>query len=97
MLGNVPNLYVVAGANPRCRMNNLTLCRNLPYFTKCVNRFIRIVAPSHPYTNFVIRQGCVGAPHRDTRNGPFPTAILSLTKPSPGEGLWFQDILGRVL
>ena len=96
MLGNAPNLYVVAGANPRCRMNILTLSRNLPYFTQCVNRFLNRVAASHPYTNFVIRQGCVGTPHRDTRNAPFPTAILSLTKPSPGEGLWFQDILGRV-
>ena len=96
MLGQAPNQYVVAGANPRCRMNILTLSRNLPFFTHCVNRFINMTAPSHSYTNFVIRQGCVGTPHRDTRNGPFPTAIMSLTKPSPGEGLWFQDNLGRV-
>ena len=75
-------------------MNNLSFSRSLPYFTRCVNCFLRREAPRHVYTNFILRRGCVGAPHRDTRSGPFPTAVLALTTTHKDEGL--QDHLGRV-
>ena len=48
MLGQAPNQYVVAGANPRCRMNILTLSRNLPFFTHCVNRSLTWLLPHTP-------------------------------------------------
>ena len=38
-----------------------------------VNRFVRTIAPQHPYSTFLLRVGALDVPHRDTKNGPFPT------------------------
>ena len=68
----------------------------IPYLCMLVNRFIRTLSPAHPYSTWTLKQGCREGPHRDTRNGPTESWILSLTHSEPGEGLWIADRIGRV-
>ena len=94
--GETVNWYLVGGCNPRCNKATLTFCTDAPYATLVINRFIRATAPTHPFSKFLLRIGAVDKPHRDTKNGPFPTMIMNLHEGSPKEGLWLQDPLGTV-
>ena len=89
-------LFVVGGANPRSASQLLNLCNSHPYFVKVVNRFLRAVSPLHKYSTFTIRRGCAFSVHRDLRNGPCPSLVLSLSEGNPGDGLLLHDKLGTV-
>ena len=66
----------------------------VPNFLKVVNRFLCSLAPHFRYTTFVVRDRCMSRPHRDCRNGPQPSLLVSLTPTRPHEGLWLQDPMG---
>ena len=89
-------LFVVGGPNPRSASYLLNLCDSHPYFVKVVNRYLRAVSPLHKYSTFTIRRGCSCLVHRDLRNGPCPSLVLSLSEGNPGDGLWLHDKLGTV-
>ena len=93
---NEGHTYIVSGANPRGSDAILSHCIETPYMAMIVNRFIRTLAPMHPYSTWVIRQGCRGNPHRDIRNGPIDSWIVSLTQCKPRDGSWIADRIGRV-
>ena len=89
--GNNGSCYVVGGASPRCRDSLLTLSIDLPYFNFAVNKYLCWAAPNHKYTTFVLRRGAIEAPHRDTRNAPFPSLVQAFTTPNWNtDGLWVQ-------
>ena len=94
--GNDRSLYVVSGTNARSSDSVLAQCLDTPYLCMLVNRFIRTQSPAHPYSTWTLKQGCREGPHRDTRNGPTESWILSLTHCESGEGLWIADRIGRV-
>ena len=86
--------YLVSGANPRCSEAVLTHSRDSPYMTMLVNRFIHSFSPKHPYSSWVLRKGSTQKPHRDIRNGPFDSWIISLSPSKPSDGLWVADRVG---
>ena len=95
--GNNGSCYVVGGASPRCRDSLLTLSIDLPYFNFAVNKYLCWAAPNHKYTTFVLRRGAIEAPHRDTRNAPFPSLVQAFTTPNWNtDGLWVQDPVGTI-
>ena len=57
--GTEGSTYIVSGANPRCSDAVLSHCIETPYMSMIVNRFIRTLSPMHPYSTWVLRQGCV--------------------------------------
>ena len=65
-----------------------------PYMTMLVNRFIHSFSPQHPYSSWVLRKGSMQKPHRDIRNGPFDSWIISLSPSKPSDGLWVADRVG---
>ena len=79
--------YLVSGANPRCSEVVLTHSRDSPYMTMLVNRFIHSFSPKHLYSSWVMRKGSTQKPHRDIRNGPFDSWIISLSPSKPSDGL----------
>ena len=61
------------------------------------NKFMARQCPTHLYSAFVIRRGGITTVHRDCRNGPLPSSILSLSFYRQGEGLWLHDPVGSTL
>ena len=87
--------YLVAGASPRSTGDILSLCTECPYLTLLVNRYLQHAAPHHRFSTFVIRSGCLSRVHRDTRNAPFPSLIVSLSESGHGDGIWLHDPIGK--
>ena len=88
--------HVVSGASPRSPDTGLNHSHDMPFMTMAVNKFMASMCPTHLYSSFVLRRGCVAEVHRDYRNGPNPSCIIALTPCLPGEGLWVRDIAGNV-
>ena len=89
--------YAVGGVNPRSSSYLLNLCNSHPCFVKLVTSFVRLLDPQHKFSSFVIRRGCYSRVHRDSKNGPYPSLVVSLSTPALGDGLWIDDKIGGTL
>ena len=91
---NAGERFLCAGSNPRSPVSLSVLNYKAPFFVKAINRFLSELAPHFKYTSFVVRDKCMSRPHRDCRNGPQLSLLVSLTPTQLHEGLWIQDSVG---
>ena len=89
--------YLLAGASPRSTGDILSHCSECPYFTLLVNKYLQTIAPYHRFSTYVIRSGCISRVHRDIRNGPYPSLVISLSQAGQGDGIWPTILLARPL
>ena len=89
--------FAVGGVNPRSSSYLLNLCNSHPCFVKLVTSFVRMLHPQHKFSSFVIRRGCYSRAHRDSKNGPYPSLVVSLSSPALGDGLWIHDKVGSTV
>ena len=87
--------FIVLGANPRLPHSVTIATTQLPQITRALCSFIKQMAPDLPFSTLSIRMNCDKPPHRDTRNGPGMSFILSLEK-IEGGGIWVADAQGPV-
>ena len=87
--------FIVLGANPRMPQTTTIATSQLPQCTRALCSFIKQLAPNFLFSTLSIRMNCDKPPHRDTRNGPGMSFILSLERVEGG-GIWVADAQGTV-